>query len=76
MASVVVLEKWKTNKNEISNFRPVSVLNTFSKFYEKVIKKQLVGFMERFSHLISAYRTKHSSQYDYSIYTKMKKEVR
>ena len=76
MASVVVLEKWKTNKNEISNFRPVSVLNTFSKFYEKVIKKQLVGFIEHFSHLISAYRTKLSSQYDYSINTIMKKEVR
>ena len=76
IASVVVLEKWKPNKNEISNFRPVSVLNTFSKFYEKVIKKQLVGFIEHFSHLISAYRTKLSSQYDYSINTIMKKEVR
>ena len=38
MASVIPLDKGKPNKNEISNYRPVSVLNTFSKFYEKVIK--------------------------------------
>ena len=43
MASVIPLDKGKPNKNEISNYRPV--LNTFSKFYEKVIKKQLVRFM-------------------------------
>ena len=43
MASVIPLGKRKPNKNEISNYRPV--LNTFSKFYEKVIKKQLVRFM-------------------------------
>ena len=40
IASVIPLDKGKPNKNEISNYRPVSVLNTFSKFYEKVIKKQ------------------------------------
>ena len=34
--SVTPLDKGKPNKNEISNYRPVSVLNTFSKFYEKV----------------------------------------
>ena len=40
------------------------VLNTFSKVYEKVIKKQLVRFMEEyFSPLISAYRTNYSSQH-------------
>ena len=43
MASVIPLGKEKPNKNEISNYRPV--LNTFSKFYEKIIKKQLVRFM-------------------------------
>ena len=43
MASVIPLDKGKPNENEISNYRPV--LNTFSKFYEKVIKKQLVRFM-------------------------------
>ena len=54
MASVIPLDKGKPNKNEISNYRPV--LNTFSKFYEKVIKKQLVRFMEEyFLPLMSAY---------------------
>ena len=58
------LDKGKPNKNEISNYRPVSVLNTFSKFYEKVIKKQLVRFMEEyFSPLISAYITNYSPQH-------------
>ena len=64
MASVIPLDKGKPNKNEISNYRPVSVLNTFSKFYEKVIKNQLLRFMkEYFSPLISAYRTNYSSQH-------------
>ena len=55
IASVIPLDKGKPNKNEISNYRPVSVLNTFSKFYKKVIKKQLVRFMEEYlSPLISA----------------------
>ena len=54
MASVIPLNKGKPNENEISNYRPV--LNTFSKFYEKVIKKQLVRFMEEyFLPLMSAY---------------------
>ena len=37
IASVIPLDKGKPNKNEISNFKPVSILNTFSKIYEKVI---------------------------------------
>ena len=61
---MIPLDKGKPNKNEISNYRPVSVLNTFSKFYEKVIKNQLLRFMkEYFSPLISAYRTNYSSQH-------------
>ena len=62
IASVIPLDKGKPNKTQISNYKPVSVLNlSFSKFYEKAIKKQLVGFMEEyFSPLISAYRTNYS----------------
>ena len=37
-ALVVPLDKGKPNKNDIANFRPVSILNTFSKIYERVIK--------------------------------------
>ena len=36
-ASVIPLDKGKPNKNEISNFRPANILNTFLKKYEKVI---------------------------------------
>ena len=64
MASAVPFDKGKRNKNDISNFRSVIVLNTFSKFYEEVIKKQLVGFAEHYlSPFISAYRTNYSSQH-------------
>ena len=64
IASAIPLDKGQPNKNEVSNYRPVYVLNTFSKFYEKIIKKQLVGIMEEyFSPLISAYRINYSSQH-------------
>ena len=39
VASVFSLDKGKSNKY-ISNFRPVSLLNTFSKIYEQAIKEQ------------------------------------
>ena len=35
VATVVPLDKGKPDKNDISNFRPVSLLNTFSNFYER-----------------------------------------
>ena len=64
VANVVPLDKGKLNKNYISNFRPVSLLNTFSKFYERVIKDQLVLSMENyFSSIVSAYRKKYSMQH-------------
>ena len=40
--SVIPLDKGKLNTNEISNFRPMSALNTFFKIYERVIKDQIV----------------------------------
>ena len=62
-ASVIPLDKGKSNKNEMSNFRPVSVLNTFSKIYERVIKNQIVcGIEKYFSPFLSAYRKNYSSQ--------------
>ena len=62
-ASVIPLDKGKPNKNEMSNFRPVSVLKTFSKIYEGVIKDQIVRGMEKyFSPFLSAYRKNYSSQ--------------
>ena len=64
VATVVPLDKEKPEKNDISNFRPVSLLNTFSKFYERVIKDQLVLSMENyFSPMVSAYRKNYSTQH-------------
>ena len=59
VATVVLSEKAKPDKNDISNFRPVSLLNTFSKFYERLIKDELGLTMENcFSPMVSAYRKK------------------
>ena len=41
-ALVVPFDKGKPNKNDISNFRPASILNMISKIYETVIKNQLL----------------------------------
>ena len=63
VATVVPLDKGKPDKTDISNFRPVS-LNAFSKFYERVIKDQLVLSMENyFSPMVSAYRKNYSMQH-------------
>ena len=55
----------KVNQTKmISKFRPVSILNTFSKIYEKVIKDQLVpGFDKYLSCFISAYRNGYITQH-------------
>ena len=64
VATVVPLDKGKPYKNDISNFRPVSLLNTFSKFYERVVKDQLALSMENyFSPMVSAYRKNYSTQH-------------
>ena len=42
VATVFPLDTRKPDVNDISNFRPVSLLNTFSKFCERVRKYQLV----------------------------------
>ena len=62
VASVVLLDKGKSNK--MSNFRPVSVFNTFSKIYEQGIKEQnVLGTEKSLSPEISAYRKLYSNQY-------------
>ena len=61
-ASVIPLDKGKPNKNEMSNFRPVSVLNTFSKIYERVLKDQINSPWHIFHRFLSAYRKNYSSQ--------------
>ena len=41
-AAVCPLDKGEANRTVEKNFLPVSVLNTFSKIYEKIMKQQLV----------------------------------
>ena len=63
VASVVPLDKGKPDKYDVLNYRPVSILNAFSKLYEKVIKNQLASYLDKyFSSFISAYRKSYSTQ--------------
>ena len=43
ITSVVPVDKAILDKFDVINYRPVSIFNTFSKRYEKVIKNQLVS---------------------------------
>ena len=64
VATVVPLDKGKPDKKDISNFRPVSLLNTFSKFHERVVKNQLVLSMQNyFSPMVSVYRKNYCTQH-------------
>ena len=52
----------KKDRQKVENYRPVSILNCFSKIYEKYIHEQFKPFMEGFlSQFISAYRENYSS---------------
>ena len=47
IASITLLDKGKPNNYEISNYRPVSILNSFPKICEKVIKNQLISYFDK-----------------------------
>ena len=64
VASVSPLDKHTDIKYSVSNFRPVSVLNIFSKMYEKVLKNMLVEKMnDHFSPFVAANRENHYTQH-------------
>ena len=57
-------DKKSDDKNKISNFRPVSVFNIFSKVYEIVLKNALVSALSEYmSPFISAYWEGYSTQH-------------
>ena len=63
-AAVCPLDKGEPNRIVERNFRPVSVLNTFSKIYEKVLKQQLNQHLDNtLSVFIAAYRRAYSTQH-------------
>ena len=63
ITSAVPLNKGKSDKYDVLNYRPVSILNAFSKINEKVIKNELVSYFEKyFFPFISAYRKSYSTQ--------------
>ena len=64
IASVYPIGKQCDDKNKVSNFRPISILNTFSKIYESVIKNQLISVLNNFfSPYLVAYRDSYSTQH-------------
>ena len=65
VATVVPIDKKTDNKYNVSNFRPVSLLNCFSKIYENCINNHIVNSMNNYiSPYVSAYRKGYNSQHD------------
>ena len=64
VACVKPLDKKTGNKHSISNFRPVNILNTFSKIYEKFSKDFLISKIKMLlSPFLAAYRKSYSTQH-------------
>ena len=63
-AAVCPLDKGGKDKTKLTNYRPVSVLNVFSKIFEKVMKEQITTYMNsHFSPYLSAYRKNYGTQH-------------
>ena len=63
-AAVSPLDKGEQNKTVEKNFRPISVLNVFSKVFEKIIKKQLMPYLDKtLSIFIAAYRERYGTHH-------------
>ena len=63
-AAVCPPDKGEPIRTADKNYRPVSVLNTFSKIFEKILKEQLIPFLdETMSTFMTAYRRAYSSQH-------------
>ena len=63
-AAACPLDKGEPNRTAEKHFTPVSVLNTFSNIYEKVMKQQLVVYLDtKISVVIGAYRKAYGTQH-------------
>ena len=64
IACVSPSDKDTDDKYSVTNFRPVSALNTISKIYEKIAKYFLISKMEHhFKPFISTYRKSFSTEH-------------
>ena len=64
VASIRPIFKGKGERVEIKNYRPVSILNCFTKVYERFIRKNLISSVTNFlSDFISAYRKGYSTNH-------------
>ncbi|XP_057293813.1 uncharacterized protein LOC130622373 [Hydractinia symbiolongicarpus] len=63
-ATVSPIDKGGKDKLCVNNYRPVSILNIFSKFYERIIKSQIVDYIDKkLSEFLSAYRESYGTQH-------------
>ena len=62
IAKVIAIHK-SGNRNEIRNKRPISILNAFSKVYEKAIHNRLSSFLEKHSLIVE---NQHGFRYNHS----------
>ena len=64
VGSICPIFKGKGERTEIKNYRPVSILNCFSKVYERFIHENLTSSVTNFlSDFISAYRKGYSTNH-------------
>ena len=64
-AAVCPFDKGQTTVRAVERtYRPVSILNTFSKIFEKILKEQLSPFLDKtLSIFNAAYRAAYSTQH-------------
>ena len=63
-AAVFPLDRGEPVRTVERNYRPVSILNTFSKIFDKILKEQLSPFLDKtLSIFIAAYRTAYNTQH-------------
>jgi len=66
VASNVVSLKWKYFHCDFTNYRPISLLSSFSKLLEKLVSRQMFRFIDNYSILNShhyGFRPKHDTSH-------------
>ena len=64
VAIVSPLDKGGKDKTSLTNFIPISILSVFSKIFERVIKNQIVSFIDsKLSYFLAAYRKFYGTQH-------------